>query len=73
MNLDQPRRLLVGDSIEVHTRFNDSWSAGFEIAEVLTSGYRVRRTHDHAMLPEMTGDDDVRAARKPSPWIRPTH
>lgn len=34
-------RLVVGDPIEVHTAFNKTWSAGFEIAEVLASGYRV--------------------------------
>jgi hypothetical protein len=64
-----PGRLVVGDRIEVHTRFNDTWSSGFEIAEVLPSGYRVRRTHDRTMLPELTGDDDVRAVRTASPWV----
>jgi hypothetical protein len=65
---DTPAPLAVGDQIEVHTRFNDSWCAGYEIAEVLDSGYRVRRTHDGTLLPEMTGDDDVRWARDRSPW-----
>jgi hypothetical protein len=61
-------RLDVGTPIEVHTRFNDSWSAGFEIAVVLPRGYRVRRTHDHALLPGATSDDDVRPVDDLSPW-----
>ena len=63
-----PPRLVVGTRIEVHTSFSDSWSAGFEIADVLPSGYRVRRIHDHALLPDPTSDDDVRPARDHSPW-----
>jgi hypothetical protein len=63
------RRLVVGESIEVHTQYDDSWCAGFEIAAVLAEGYRVRRTHDRVMLPESTGDDDVRSARDASPWV----
>lgn len=29
----------VGDHVEVHTRFNDSWVPGYEIVEVVSSGY----------------------------------
>jgi len=53
----------VGDRIELHTQFDDSWSPGFEVAEVLQGGYRVRRSHDSALLPDPTGEDDARAAR----------
>lgn len=60
--------LVVGDPVEVHTAFDDSWTAGFEIAEVLASGYRVRRTHDQSVLPDPTGADDLRPARGRSPW-----
>jgi hypothetical protein len=60
----------VGAPIEVHTKFNDSWSAGFEIDAVLPNGYRVRRTHDQSLLPGATSDDDVRPARHRSPWAR---
>ena len=63
-----PARFAVGDAIEVHTRFNDSWCGGFEVAEVLAGGYRVRRTHDRTMLPEATGHDDVREPRPGRPW-----
>ena len=55
------RVLQVGDQVEVHTKYNDSWVGGFEIAEVLDGGYRVRRTSDGSLLPNLTGEDDVRA------------
>jgi len=61
-------RFVIGDIIEVHTRFNDSWCAGFEIAEVFPIGYRVRRTHDQTLLPDETSDDDVRPVGAISPW-----
>jgi hypothetical protein len=54
--------LHVGDRVELHTKFNDSWVAGFEIAEVVVNGYVVRRTSDGTMLPDLTGDSDLRAA-----------
>ncbi|MGH9086017.1 MAG: hypothetical protein ACRDYW_11225, partial [Acidimicrobiales bacterium] len=63
-----PPRLVVGDLIEVHTQYDDSWCAGFEIAAVLADGYRVRRTHDQVVLPEATSADDVRSARDAAPW-----
>jgi hypothetical protein len=68
MHLDTPPRLVIGDSIEVHTQYDDSWCAGFEIAEVLPDGYRVKRTTDQMMLPAMTCDDDVRSVGKALPW-----
>ena len=63
-----PRRLDIGHLVEVHTQFDGSWCMGFEIAEVLPSGYRVRRTHDGAVLPDPTGEHDVRPAREVLPW-----
>jgi hypothetical protein len=56
------RVLQVGELVEVHTRFNDSWVAGFEIAEVVEGGYRVRRTSDGSLLPNLTGEADLRPA-----------
>ena len=61
-------RLVVGTAIEVHSLFEGSWSPGFEIAEVLPVGYHVRRTHDRAVLPDATSDDDVRPVPDRSPW-----
>jgi hypothetical protein len=54
--------LHVGDRVELHTKFNDSWVPGFEIAEVVMDGYRVRRTSDGTVLPDLTGESDLRPA-----------
>ena len=57
------RALVAGEAVEVHTKYNDTWVGGFEIAEVLDDGrYRVRRTSDGSLLPNPTGDADVRPA-----------
>jgi hypothetical protein len=56
------RVLQVGELVELHTRYNDSWVSGFEIAEVVGDGYRVRRTSDGTLLPDLTGEADVRPA-----------
>jgi len=53
----------IGDRVEVHTKFNDSWSQGFEIAEVLREGYRVRRLSDGSLLPGFTSEKDVQLER----------
>jgi hypothetical protein len=52
----------VGEPVEVHTKFDDSWVPGFEIAEVADSGYRVRRKSDGSLLPGYTGGGDIRPA-----------
>jgi hypothetical protein len=49
-----------GQAVEVHTRFDDSWSEGFEIAEVTSDGFRVRRLSDGSVLPGLTSASDVR-------------
>jgi len=56
------RRHAVGDAVELHTKFDGSWCAGFEIAEVGRDDYRVRRRHDRVLLPEPTSERDLRAA-----------
>jgi hypothetical protein len=53
----------IGDEVEVHTKFSDSWSSGFEIAEVVLGGYRVKRLSDGSILPGFTSDDDLRSVR----------
>jgi hypothetical protein len=50
----------VGDLVDLRSRFDDSWSAGFEIADVVAGGYSVRRVHDGVLLPSPTGAADVR-------------
>jgi hypothetical protein len=58
-----PWRLEIGDGVDVHVKFNDSWSTGFEVADVVSGGYRVRRVSDHSLLPGVTGEDDLRHSR----------
>ena len=60
----------VGDSVEVHTKFNDSWTTGFVIAQVTDDGYRLARASDGTMLPGFTGETDVRIARTRTPMVR---
>ena len=52
----------VGDPVQLRNRFDDTWSSGFEITAVVAGGYRVRRIHDDQLLPDPTGQADVRAA-----------
>ena len=58
----------VGDPVELFTAFNGRWSAGFEVAEVLPDGYRVRRLSDGGLLPP-TGPADLRRP-PPGPRLR---
>ena len=54
-----------GTRIEVRSRFERSWSRGFEVAEVLGDGrYLVRRLSDGRVLPTEFDEDDVRAEKK---------
>ena len=59
---DVARMLQVGEQVEVHTKFNDSWVGGFEVAEIVEGGYRVRRTSDGSLLPNLTSEADLRPA-----------
>ena len=52
--------LEVGNQVDVHTRFSDSWVGGFEIAEIIAEGYRVRRKFDGSLLPDYTSRSDLR-------------
>jgi hypothetical protein len=53
-------QLAVGDSVEVHTKFDGSWSPGFEVAAVRDGRYLLRRNHDGQLLPDPTSPDDLR-------------
>jgi len=70
--LTDVRTVVVGESVEpgtkveVRSRFDRSWARGFEIAEVVGSGYRIRRLSDGSILPLDFSADDVRAERKKS-------
>ena len=60
--------LPLGHRVEVRSRFDRSWARGFEIAEILPRGYRLRRLSDGAVLPADFSPDDVREERKQSVW-----
>jgi hypothetical protein len=53
----------VGDPVEVFTRYNNSWVRGFEVAEVIDHGFRVRRLSDGSTLPGFTSESDLRLLR----------
>jgi hypothetical protein len=59
----------IGDRVEVHTRFNNTWVRGFQVAAVVGPGYRLCRTSDGTVLPSITGESDLR----PEPRDRPAH
>ena len=61
-------RHTVGDAVELHTKFDGSWCAGFEIAEVRADGYLVRRRRDREVLPGPTSEGDLRAAPSNAQW-----
>ncbi|HEV3225231.1 MAG TPA: hypothetical protein VGZ52_00280, partial [Acidimicrobiales bacterium] len=58
--------LREGADIEVHSSFNNTWTPGFEIAEAVIGGYRVRRASDHSLLPGLVASGDVRMVAHPS-------
>jgi hypothetical protein len=58
------RGLRVGDPVEVHSAFANTWSRGFEIARIVEDGYQVRRTSDGRLLPAPTSEEDLRAERR---------
>lgn len=58
----------VGEKVEVHTRFTDSWAQGFVIADVVGGGYRLKRLSDGSVLPGVTGESDLRPAE--TTWRR---
>jgi hypothetical protein len=53
-----------GTRVEVRSRFDARWARGFEVAEVLPEGYRLRRLSDGSVLPAEFSFDDVRRERK---------
>lgn len=53
-----------GTRVEVRSRFDASWSHGFEVAEETATGYRIRRLSDRMVLPVEFSFDDVRRERR---------
>lgn len=60
--------LLPGTPVEVRTRFDDTWSPGFEVVDQDDDGYRLRRLSDQSLLPVPIPTADVRRARKRETW-----
>ena len=55
------------DEVEVRSRFDGRWVAGFELADVRQdggegAGFMVRRQSDGRVLPEPFGPEEVRPA-----------
>ncbi len=57
-------RMKPGSRVEVRSRFDQSWSRGFEIAAVVEGGYEIKRLSDGEILPTTFDDDDVRKEHK---------
>jgi hypothetical protein len=49
-----------GTRVEVRSRFDHSWTRGFEVVEHTENGYRIRRLSDGMVLPTEFSDDDIR-------------
>jgi hypothetical protein len=53
-----------GTRVDVCTRFDGSWSRGFEVVEAAEGGYRLRRLSDMSILPGTFPQEDVRRSRR---------
>jgi hypothetical protein len=58
--------LAVGTAVDVRSRYVGAWSSGFEVAEPVKDGYRIRRLSDNSVLPDVFTNEDVRAQRHKS-------
>jgi hypothetical protein len=58
----------TGTKVEVRDRFARAWRRGFEVAEPVDGGYRIRRLSDRAILPVVFSPDEVRRERKSDWW-----
>lgn len=52
--------LTVGTRVEVRSRYQGSWSNGFEVVQTTDEGYWLRRDSDQYLLPSPFVADDVR-------------
>ena len=65
MNAEAPVEVLEpGTRVDVRSRFDARWTHGFEIAEAVEGGYRIRRLSDGALLPTEFPASEVRVERK---------
>lgn len=58
--VDESGSLRVGTPVQVRNRFLAEFRPGFEIAEVTSAGYVLRRRSDGATLPTTFEADDLR-------------
>lgn len=61
-----------GTRVEVRSRFDQRWSRGFEVTEVVDNGgnrrYRIRRRSDGSLLPVLFGPAELREERRNPMW-----
>ena len=63
-----------GTRVEVRSRFDERWTRGFEVAEVVSQDeptavrYRIRRRSDGSVLPALFVDEEVREEKKRTMW-----
>jgi hypothetical protein len=55
--------LLTGTEVEVLTRYEHHWTAGFEIAAVDDDGFLLRRHSDGEVLPAAFSANELRPRR----------
>jgi hypothetical protein len=55
----------VGMRVDVQGRYLGTWRRGFEVAEILYEGCRVRRCSDERVLPGIVPYEEVRQAVQP--------
>ena len=59
----------VGTRVEVTNRFDRRWSRGFEVVEIVSAGYRLRRLSDGTVIPAVFVPNEVRAdVSRPAPF-----
>ena len=56
--------LVAGTKVEVRRRFDQHWTRGFEIAEIVGDRYRLRRLSDGSVLPADFEGEELRPERK---------
>jgi hypothetical protein len=59
--------ITTGTPVEVFVDYEQDWTQGFEVAEVASDGYRLRRVGDGQVLPAVVPVDHVRRPYGPGP------
>jgi len=57
----------VGVAVYVRDRYLGQWCGGFQVAEVLPDGYRIRRLSDGYAFPDVFPFEDVGMERRREP------